>query len=51
MARKNVRGNVERGILMETISCKCPDCGAELQAEQGRESIFCSYCGEDNAEK
>ena len=26
-------------------SVKCPDCGATLQIEEGRQQIFCSYCG------
>lgn len=24
---------------------KCPECGANLPIEEGRERIFCSYCG------
>ena len=24
---------------------KCPDCGASLSIEDGREKFFCSYCG------
>lgn len=27
------------------ISMKCPECGAEVNAEEGREQCFCSYCG------
>lgn len=26
-------------------SVKCPDCGASLPIEEGREQMFCSYCG------
>jgi len=26
-------------------SVKCPDCGASLPNEEGREQMFCSYCG------
>ena len=26
-------------------SVKCPDCGASLPIEEGREKMFCSYCG------
>ena len=24
---------------------KCPNCGANLQVEEGRKKLFCSYCG------
>jgi len=24
---------------------KCPDCGANISVEEGREKLFCSYCG------
>lgn len=26
-------------------SIKCPECGANLEVEEGRKKIFCSYCG------
>ena len=26
-------------------SVRCPDCGAYLSVEEGKKSIFCSYCG------
>lgn len=26
-------------------SVKCPECGASLPIEEGRDRIFCSYCG------
>lgn len=26
-------------------SVKCPDCGATLPIEEGRNQMFCSYCG------
>ncbi len=26
-------------------SVKCPECGADLQIEDGRKQLFCSYCG------
>ena len=31
------------GVEVKTI--KCPNCGASLPIEEGRKSIFCSYCG------
>ena len=30
---------------IQLLATKCPSCGAELEVEKGRESIFCSYCG------
>lgn len=30
---------------IQFISVKCPECGAALNIEEGREQIFCSYCG------
>ena len=32
-------------MTISFISCKCPECGAPINAEIGRSSIFCSYCG------
>ena len=31
--------------MIKLISVKCPDCGAALQFEEGRQTAFCSYCG------
>ena len=31
--------------MIRLISVKCPDCGAALQFEEGRQTAFCSYCG------
>ena len=31
------------GLEVKTV--KCPNCGASLSVEEGRKSIFCSYCG------
>jgi DNA-directed RNA polymerase subunit RPC12/RpoP len=31
--------------MINPISCKCPECGAELQVEGNREFAFCTYCG------
>ena len=31
--------------MIRLISVKCPDCGAALQIEEGRQMAFCSYCG------
>ena len=30
---------------MKMYSLKCPDCGGELDFEDGRPFIFCKYCG------
>ncbi|WP_155829314.1 zinc ribbon domain-containing protein [Butyrivibrio sp. AD3002] len=30
---------------IQFLSVKCPECGANLSIENGRESAFCSYCG------
>lgn len=32
-------------MAIQLISVKCPDCGADLSIESGREFAFCSYCG------
>lgn len=29
----------------KVITIKCPECGATLLAKEGREHMFCSYCG------
>ncbi len=31
--------------MVRFISVKCPECGAALQFEEGRTTVFCSYCG------
>lgn len=30
---------------MKVYSIKCPECGANLNIEEGRETCYCSYCG------
>lgn len=30
---------------MKAYEVKCPECGAELEIDGKRDSIFCSYCG------
>lgn len=30
---------------MKIVSLKCPDCGANLSVDAGREFCFCQYCG------
>ena len=32
-------------MAVKFTSIKCPECGANLPIEEGRERIFCSYCG------
>ena len=32
-------------MAVSFVSVKCPECGASLPIEEGRSSIFCSYCG------
>lgn len=32
-------------MAVKFTSVKCPECGASLPIEEGRERIFCSYCG------
>ena len=32
-------------MSIKLISVKCPDCGAQLNIEEGRKTAFCSYCG------
>jgi len=32
-------------MAITSNSVKCPDCGASLVIEEGREQMFCSYCG------
>ena len=30
---------------MKMIACRCPSCGANLQIEEGKKKVFCTYCG------
>lgn len=32
-------------MAVKFTSVKCPECGANLPAEEGRERLVCSYCG------
>ena len=32
-------------MAVKFTSVKCPECGANLPIEEGRERMFCSYCG------
>lgn len=32
-------------MAVKFTSVKCPECGASLPIEEGREKMFCSYCG------
>lgn len=32
-------------MAIQFVSVRCPECGAELSIEGGRENAFCSYCG------
>lgn len=32
-------------MAIKFVSIKCPECGATLDVEEGRQQIFCSYCG------
>ena len=32
-------------MALSTYQLKCPNCGADLDAEDGIESFFCKYCG------
>ena len=32
-------------MAVTLISVKCPACGASLSIEEGRQQVFCSYCG------
>ena len=32
-------------MAIKFISVKCPECGATLEIEEGRNKAFCSYCG------
>lgn len=30
---------------MKVIPMKCPECGATIEVEEGRQKCFCTYCG------
>lgn len=30
---------------MKFVQIKCPNCGADLEAENGLDSFYCKYCG------
>ena len=30
---------------MKAYEIRCPECGAALEVEDGRDKIYCSYCG------
>ena len=30
---------------MKLIELKCPNCGADIQVDEGRSYCFCTYCG------
>ena len=32
-------------MAVKYVTIKCPECGANLPIEEGRQAIFCSYCG------
>lgn len=32
-------------MAVKFITIKCPECGAKLPMEEGRKTMFCSYCG------
>lgn len=32
-------------MAIKLITVKCPACGADLNIEEGRKQLFCSYCG------
>lgn len=32
-------------MAIKLISMKCPECGANLEVEEGRKQFYCSYCG------
>lgn len=31
--------------MIKMVSLKCPECGANLEIEEGRKQCFCQYCG------
>ncbi len=30
---------------MGLVACKCPQCGADLEFDESRDTMFCQYCG------
>lgn len=32
-------------MAVKFIQMQCPSCGANLEFEDGRDQVFCSYCG------
>ena len=32
-------------MAIKIIAVKCPECGADLNVEEGRSQVFCTYCG------
>ena len=32
-------------MAIQFVTIRCPECGADLQIEDGREYAFCTYCG------
>ena len=30
---------------IKMVPVKCPNCGAQMQIEEGRKEAFCTYCG------
>ena len=32
-------------LAINFVSVKCPECGAQLEVEEGRTQAFCTYCG------
>lgn len=36
---------MRRLAMVSAVSIKCPDCNASLELVQGRNTVFCQYCG------
>ena len=32
-------------MAVKLVSVKCPECGAMLDIEEGRDQAFCTHCG------
>jgi hypothetical protein len=41
----NLKTFVLEGIIMGYHSAICPECGREIQAPEGLQSVICNYCG------